>query len=166
MSAIWGLITDFSFKFAALLVPWIVRRFYGPERLTSAIQIRVMNEGDGIVFNCGELPNVRIWLRVTNLSPVDIEFDRIFGHVYYGSQLAEFQDLQHRRIRNAAESEFLLEAALSGEHVNFLRRNRNQQGFDTSLSLSAVVKSRLHTYQLPFRQVRAKNVAFINCNAP
>lgn len=160
------LLTDFLFKLAALILPWVVKRFYGTEKLSSDIKIRVMNEGDGIVFNCGELPNVRIWLRVTNLSPIEIEFDRIFGHVYYGSQLAEFQDLQHRRIPTAGESEFLIEISLNVEHVSFLRRNRHQQGFETSLSLSAFVESRLHNYQLPFRQVRAKNVSFINCNAP
>ncbi len=66
MSDIWGLITDFLFKFATHVIPWIIRRFYGPEKLTSAIQIRVRNEGDGIVFNCGELPNVHIWLPVVS----------------------------------------------------------------------------------------------------
>ena len=160
----WELITDFSFKLAAILFPWIVRKFYGQEKLVANIQIRVTNEGDGIVFNCGELPNVRVWMRITNLSPIEIEFDRIFGHVNYGSQLAEIQDLQHRLIRTASESEFLIETSLTGEHVNFLRRNRNQQNFKASLSISAFVKSRLHNFQLPVRQVRAENVSFINCN--
>lgn len=160
------LFTDFLFKLAAILVPWMVRRFYGPDKLGSAIRIRVTNEGDGITFNCGELPNVRVWLRITNLSPIEVEFDRIFGHVNYGSQLAAFQDLEHRRVPPSSEMEFMIEASLNGEHVNFLRRNRNQQNFKASLSLSAFVRSRLHNFQLPFHQVRAENVSFINCNAP
>jgi hypothetical protein len=159
------LFLDFLFKLAAFLVPWSVRRFYGPEKLAAHLRIRVRDEGDGIVFNCGELPNVRIWVRITNLSPVEIEFDRIFGHVYHGSRLTEFQDLQRRRIGTAAEIEFLIEASLTADHVTFLRKNLHQK-FDTWLSLSGYIHSRLHTFQLPFREVRTKNVGFVNCAAP
>ena len=159
------LLADFLFKLAAYLLPWIVRRFYRVERLIDHVKIRVQNEGDGITFNCGDLPFARVWLRITNLSPIELEFDRIYGHVYHGSQLAEFQSLDRRKVPTASEIEFLIECPLTQDHVAFLRRNRNNR-FDTSLSLNAYVHSRLHDFQIKGAQVRSKNVEFINCVAP
>lgn len=156
---------DFFFKLAAYVLPWAVRRFYYAEKIADHIKVRVCNEGDGITFSGGDLPTVRIWLRITNLSPIEIEFDRIFGHVFYGSQLAEFQDLQRRRIQPASEIEFLIEAHLTSEQVEFVRRNMSNK-FETSLSLSAFLHSCLHNFQIPFRQVRTKNIDFINFHIP
>jgi hypothetical protein len=99
---------------------------------------------------------------VTNLSPIDIELDRVFGQVFHGSKLADYQDLNKRVLKTADEIEFLIETALTGEQVTFLRKNQHQK-FDTYLSLSAHINSRLHTFQLPAREVRTRNVEFQNC---
>lgn len=159
------LLLDFLFKLAAYTAPFVVRRFYSAQKLSEQIKIRVRGEGQGIVFSCGELPSVRIWLRITNLSPVDVEFDRIFGRVKHISQLGEFQDLEHRQVPTSSELEVFIDAPLSGEHVAFLRKNRNQRHtFNTSLALSGYIRSRLHNYQLPYREVQTGNVEFQNCD--
>jgi hypothetical protein len=159
------LFADFLFKLAAYLLPWIVRRFYKAGRLIEQVKIRVQNEGDGITFNCGDLPFARIWLRITNLSPIELEFDRIYGHVFHGSQLAEFQDLDRRKVPTSGEIEFMIECPLTQGHVAFLRRNLKNKP-DTWLSLSAYVHSRLHNFEIKARQVRTKNVDFVNCAGP
>lgn len=158
------LLADISFKLVAYLLPWIVRHFYKAERILEKVKIRVQNEGDGITFNCGELPNVRIWLRITNLSPIELVIDRIYGHVFYGSPLVEFTSLDRRVVPTSSEIEFLIECALTQEHVQFLRRNFKKQ--DSWLLLSAFVHSRLHNFEIKERQVRAKNVEFFNCATP
>ena len=159
------LLSEFLFKLVAYLFPWIVRRFYPVERLIEQVRIRVQNEGDGITFNCAELPSVRVWLRITNLSPIELEFDRIYGHVFHGSQLAEYQSLERRKVPMSSEIEFLIDCSLSQDHVAYLRRNRNNR-LDTWLSLNAYVHSRLHDFELKGQKVRSKNVDFINLAAP
>lgn len=125
------------------------------------VKIRVQNEGDGVAFNCGDLPLARIWLRITNLSPIELEFDRIWGRVFHGSQLAEFRDLDRRKVPKSGEIDFMIECPLTQDHVAFLRRNLKNK-HDTWLSLSAYVYSRLHNFEIKARQVRAKNVDFVN----
>lgn len=152
-------------RLGAMALPPVARRFYGQEKLSSQIKIRVRGDGDGVVFNCGEMPNARVWLRITNLSPIDVEFDRIFGTIYCGARLAAFQDLNRYRIKSAAEDEVFLEIMLTQDHSTFLRRNR-QNNCQTTLSVSGYICSSLHNYQLPYREVQARNVEFQNCNPP
>src|SRR3954466_3231249 len=89
-------------RLGAMALPTVARWFHSQDKLSSQIKIRVRGDGDGVVFNCGEMPNARVWLRITNLSPIDIEFDRIFGTISCGSRLTAFQDLNRYRIRSAA----------------------------------------------------------------
>ena len=147
---------------AAWALPTVAKRIYDEEKLTSKIKIRVRSEGDGIVINCGEMPYVHIWLRITNLSPIDIEIDRIFGEIYCGSKLANFQDLNRREVKTSTESEAYINVSLTSEHSAFLRRNR-QNNFQTTISVSAYIYSTLHNYQLPVRELQVRNPEFQNC---
>lgn len=152
---------NFIFKLAALGAPWVVRYFYGVDKLNQNIKIRVQAEGDGIVLNLGDLPNVRVWLRITNLSPISIEFDRVFGKFTYGAELAEFSNVERRRVPAMSEHEFLLELRLSDNEASYIRKNIAQRS-SASLSFSAYINSPLHNYQLPFREVRTQNVQYLN----
>lgn len=150
-------------RFGAWALPTVAQRFYDQEKLSSQIKIRVRGDGDGVVFNCGEMPYARVWLRITNLSPIDVEFDRIFGEISCGSKLAAFHDLNRHLIKSAAEEEVFLDLMLTADHSTFLRRNR-QNHFQTTLSVSGYIYSSLHNYQLPYRELQARNVEFQNCN--
>jgi len=151
-------------RLGAWALPTVARRFYDQEKLNSQIKIRVRGDGDGVVFNCGEMPSVRVWLRITNLSPIDVEFDRIFGEISCGSRLTAFYDLNRHLIKRAAEAEVFLNVSLTADHATFLRRNR-QNNFQTTLSVSGYIYSSLHNYQLPYRELSARNVEFQNCNS-
>ena len=150
------------FALVARIAPFVARWFYSQQKLNEHIKIRVRGDGDGVVFNCGEMPYARACLIVTNLSPVQIEFDRIFGEIFHGSQLAPFYNLHRHVIQASGEKEIFIEISLNSDHAMFLRRNRVGR-YQTSINLSAFVVSSLHSYELPRRQLHAGNVEFQNC---
>jgi hypothetical protein len=160
----WELPAKYGARIAIKHLPSLGRRFYPQAKLTTDIRIRVRDDGDGIAFNCGELPSVKIWLRIANYSPLKVEIDRLFGHVYCGGQLAAIQDLQQRVIPASSElDDILIEAHLTDGQAEYVRKNHATPGMKVYLSLSGLVKSTLHTYQLPFREINTNNVSFSNC---
>lgn len=156
------LIGEVGLKTATGVAPFIVRHFYKPSRLQAGLKIRVIESGQGIWMNCGELPEFRAWLRVTNLTLFDLTIDRLYGHLCHGTQLAEFQSLERREIGTRSEKEFMVSGKLTTDHVTFIRRNRAQK-YDTYLNLSGFVHSRLHNFEVTGREVRTGNVEIINC---
>jgi hypothetical protein len=161
-SAVIKLFTDFGLKIAAGIAPIIVRRFYRVDRLQAGIKIWVVEAHQGIWVNCGELPQFRAWLRITNLTPFDLTFDRLYSHLFHGSQLAEFQSLERRLVPTRSEKEFMISANLAPEHVACIRRNLANR-FQTYLSIRALVHSRLRNFEIIGREAHTGNVDLINC---
>src|SRR5207247_10514116 len=79
------LLRDFALKALGELVPFIVAWFYKPEKISASLKFRVQGHGDGVTYECGDLPSVRIWFLVSNLSPFKVEIDRLQAQVAYGA---------------------------------------------------------------------------------
>jgi hypothetical protein len=156
------LIANLGSKLAATVMPFLLRRLYKPERLRTGVKIRVMDGQQGIWIHCGELPNFRAWIGITNLTPVELTLDRFYGALYHGCKLAGFHSLERRVLPTAQETVFMVEADLSGEHVAFIRRNLANR-FETFLNVSAYVICRLHDFAIEGREVKTKNVELVNC---
>ena len=78
------ILKEFAVKALGRVLPFLVSWYYKPDKLAKKIKIQVRGAGDGVVFECGELPYVRAWLEITNLSPFPVEFERLHGHFWYG----------------------------------------------------------------------------------
>ncbi len=154
------LLKDFSFKVLAFFLPSVVRWFYKPGKFAEGIKIRIRGEGDGVTYNCGELPNVRIWLLVTNLTPLEISIDRIYGQLFVGCQLAEFSHLKRHVLPPAQEKEIFFEFSLTDHQSQFIKRSLGNS--ETRLSLGAYVTSNVHNVELA-RQIGTGNVQHLNC---
>lgn len=154
------LLKDFSFKALAFILPPVVRWFYKPGRFAEGIKVRIRGEGDGVTFDCGELPNVRVWLLVTNLTPLEISIDRIYGQLFYGCQVGEFAHLRRYVLPPAQEKEVFIEFSLTDHQSQFIKRNLGKN--ETRLSLGAYVTSRIHSIELA-RENGTNNVRHINC---
>lgn len=154
------LLKDFSLKALGFLMPFVVRWFYKPAKLASGIKVRVRGEGDGITYNCGELPNVRIWLLVTNLTPFEIELDRIYGQFAYGCIVGELVHLRRHVLPPAQEKEILIELSLNEFQVQHIRRNLEKM--ETKLFFGAYVISKIHGIELS-REIGTNNVRYLNC---
>lgn len=154
------LLKDFSFKALALVLPPVVRWFYKPEKFAEGIKVRIRGDGDGVTYNGGELPNVRIWLLVTNLTPLEISIDRIYGQIFYGCQISEFSHLKRYVLPPAQEKEIFVEFSLTDHQSQFIKRNLGKN--ETRLSLGAYITSKVHHVELA-REIGTNNVRHLNC---
>ncbi len=154
------LFKEFLLKILGLVLPFVVRWLYKREKFINGIKVRVRSEGDGVTYNCGELPIVRIWLILTNLTPFEVEFERIYGHLAYGGIIGDFSHLKRYVLPPAQEKEIFVELWLNEAQVQYVQRNQGQ--FETKLFFSAYVTSKIHCIEL-VREIGANNVRLINC---
>lgn len=154
------LLKDFGFKLLAFIFPSVVRWIYKPGRFDEGIKIRIRGDGDGVTYNGGELPNIGIWLLVTNLTPFEISFDRIYGKIYSGCQVGDFGHLQRHVLPPAQEKEIFVEFSLTEHQSMFIKRNLGKN--DTRVSLGAFVTSKIHSIEL-VREMGTNNVRHLNC---
>lgn len=154
------LIKDFLLKALGLVVPFVVRWFYKRGKFTNCIKVRVRGEGDGITFNCGELPSVRLWLVLTNFTPFEIEFERIYGQIVYGSAIGEFLHLRRYVLPSAQEKEILVEFWLNESQVKYLRQNQGKN--EARLYFGTYITSSIYCLELA-KEIGTNNVRFLNC---
>jgi len=82
---------DILLKLFGALAPWLLGLIYKPEWISTRVKIRVTSDGEGVRVQGGELPDLQIWMQVTNLSPFSIEIDRVVAQVQLvGGVLGEF----------------------------------------------------------------------------
>ncbi|MEZ0209247.1 MAG: hypothetical protein ACAH17_03680 [Candidatus Paceibacterota bacterium] len=154
------LFKDFLLKALGFALPFVVRWIYKPEKLANGIKVRIRGDGDGVTYNCGELPNIRIWLEVTNLTPFQIEFDRIYGQLAYGCVVGEVNHLKRHVLPPAQEKEVFVEFSLNESQAQFIRQNREKQ--DTRFYLGAYIISNIHNIEFS-KEINTNNVRFLNC---
>lgn len=154
------LLKDFLLKAFGHVLPIVVRWFYKSTKFNNSIKIRIRSEGDGITYNCGDLPNVRIWLLITNLTPFQIEIDRIYGQLAYGCVIGEVSHLKRHIIPPTEEKEIFIEASLN-EHQNQHIRN-NYGKVETTFYLGAYIISNIHSIEI-VREIKTNHVRHINC---
>jgi hypothetical protein len=154
------LLKDFALKALGFIMPFVVRWFYKPAKLDNGIKVRVRGENDGVIYNCGELPTARVWLHVTNLTPFEIEIDRIYGQLAYGCIIGEIVHLRRHVLPPAQEKEILIEVSLNEHQVLHIRRNVGK--VETKLYFGAYVISKIHRLDLA-REINTNNVRCLNC---
>jgi hypothetical protein len=154
------LLKDFLIKVLGLVLPFVVSWFYKPAKLDKGIKIRIRGEGDGVAYFCGELPKVNIWLVITNLTPFQVEIDRIYGQLVYGCVIGEVIHLKRHSIKSAEEKEVLLQLSLNEYQEKHIRQNLEK--VETKLYLGAYVTSKIHNIELS-REITTNNVRHLNC---
>lgn len=155
------LLRDFALKTLSLVLPFVVAWFYKPERIAGNLKFRVRGDGDGVTYECGELPSVRIWFLASNLSPFNVEIDRLQVQIAYGAVIGEVIHIRRHALPSSREAEFLIEGSLNERQVAYIRKNLHQK-FETRLYLTAYVKSTIHSFELT-REVNTNNVRLLNC---
>jgi hypothetical protein len=156
------LLKDTIPKVLGYIMPFVVRWFYKAGKINEGIKVRVNSDGDGVTYNCGELPTVRIWLQLSNLTPFTIEFDRIYGQLCYGGVLGEFTHIKKYRLLPASEQDALIVISLTEAQVQYIRRNlSNVQA--SKIYLAAFINCKIHSFEL-HREVNTNNVKLYNCD--
>lgn len=154
------LLRDFALKTLGHIVPFVVAWLYKPQKIASDLKFRVPGEGDGVTYEGGELPRVRIWLRASNLSPFPVEIDRIAIQIAYGSVIGEISHIRKHILPASKEIEFLVEGSLNERQVSYIQKNLSKN-FETKLYLTAYLNSKIHNFEIA-REVQTNNVRLIN----
>ena len=153
---------DLLLKMLGGLLPSLLGWFYKAEWIDARIKLRVGSEGDGVTVQGGELPYLRIWLQVTNLSPFTIELDRVVAQVQLrGGVVGEFSHLHKHKIKPSSEEQFMLEGSLSQSQIAYLERQ--ESSYQSTLYLTSYVNCRVHNLELR-RNVQTTNVRYLNCS--
>lgn len=142
-------------------MPFAIRWYYKPGKIDGLIKIRVRGEGEGIVFNCGDLAGARIWLHLSNLSPFVLEVDRLYGQVTLGNVVGTFAYLRKEQLKPATEKEILIEMSLTESQVKYIKQYRDSQ--PSRVFLNGFVVSKIQSFEVS-RQIDTNNVQFYGCS--
>jgi hypothetical protein len=138
---------DLLLKALGALLPTLLGWFYKPSRIDRDIKIRPNGEGEAITFYASELPNIQIWLQVTNLSPFTIEIDRLLVQVAYGTVIGEYATLRKTTLKPASEALVKVESALTTKQVSAVMAQRANASYAT-LYITAYVNCKVHNLEL------------------
>lgn len=158
------LLKDFGLKALGHIAPFVLAWFYGPEKIAANIKLRVRGEGDGVTYHGGELPSVRIWILASNLSPFNIEVDRLVFRLYFGAEYGQWSDVRRRKVGAGKEEEWLLEATLTEPQLAYIQRNMASKP-ETRIAITAYIDSSLHRFETTVN-AGAGNVRFLNLTSP
>jgi hypothetical protein len=154
------LLRNLALKALGHVAPFAVAWFYKPEKIAADIKFRVRGDGDGVTYEGGELPKVRIWLLVSNLSPFNAEIDCMVFQLWYGSAVGEWSDVRRRTLASSKEAEWLVEATLNEKQVAYIQRNMAHKP-ETRLTVTAFINTTLHKFDSTV-SVGTGNVRFLN----
>lgn len=154
------LVRDVALKILGHVAPFALARFYPAEKISSHLRFRVRGEGDGVTYEGGELPKIHIWMQVSNLSPFNVEIDRMVVQVTYGAPIAEIVDVRRRSVPSSTEAEWLIECVLNEKQVAYIQRN-SVHNPETRLNLCAFVNTTLHEFESAM-SVGTGNVRLLN----
>ena len=154
------LLRDFTLKALGHLLPFAVAWFYKPEKIAADVKFRVRGDGDGVTYEGGELPKVRIWFLVSNLSPFKVEIDRMVIQLSFGSVIEEIAHIRKHEVGPSKEVEFLVETTLNSAQVAFIQKNLPQR-LETKLYVAAFLNTKLHNFESVVH-VSTSNVRMVN----
>lgn len=147
-------------KVLAGALPLLVRWYYTPEKIQKGIRVAIRGSGEGVVFDGSDIPKIRIWLVVTNLSLVKIEVESIVGRICYGNLFCEINHFRKHSILTSADTEIFLECWLNEFQVRHLKTNLKNK-FETKLFMVGNINTSVHNFELS-RELATNNVQFIN----
>ncbi len=152
-------IRDLLLKALGAAVPVILGWFYKPGRIDRDIKIRPTGEGEALNFYASDLPNIQVWLQITNLSPFTIELDRILVQVSYGAVIGEFSSLRRITLKPASEELIKVESALTSKQVASVLVQSKTANYAT-LYITAFFNCKVHNLEVA-RNPQTTNIRVI-----
>jgi hypothetical protein len=156
------ILIEFTVKLLGWAFPFTLRWKYPPKRIDELIKIRISPQGNGIEFWSGDMPKVRAYIEITNLSPFPLEIERAYGTFEYGSDLEKFIYLKRESIRPASEISIPIEASITKEHVAVIRRLMPSNP-RPALRFNAHVLCKVHNFELS-RAMETSHHRLVNFN--
>jgi len=122
----------------------ILRRIFPPAKLADLVLVDIRPRHGPVSVNLGDPASFRVWLKVTNLSPFDVELDRASLKLWCGGVVASSTAQDRVPMRSGQSAELLFQGALSDGDVRQMIRNNDVQ--HAAIEVSAEFNCSLHNF--------------------
>jgi LEA14-like dessication related protein len=143
------------------LVPSVLRRYYTEKRLVEMIRVTVNSENDGLVVNCSDIPDARVWFEVTNQSPFPIEVRGLSVDLSWGGNVGRFISIARTTVGPHSFERLYTHTTLTGEQAAKIRAIQGRD--EPRLSMHLEMSCRLRSFALMGREIKTRNVRCMNC---
>ncbi len=155
------LIGNIIMKFLSYIIPFVLRWYYTRKKLAEMMRITINSEHDGLVVNCGEIPDARIWMEVANQSPFPVEIQGISVNLIWGGTVGRFISIERSEIKPHSFERILVETTLTGEQAAYIRENHSKN--KPRLSVLLELKNRIRSFSVCRQEISTTNIKLNNC---
>lgn len=117
-----GFLENAVWRFLSWLPRYVLRKLFDRKWLADHTRIDVRARHDPIKIIGGELPEIQIWLVVTNLGHFGIELDRLTVEFIYGGSISNYHFLQRTPLAPNETKEILVRGVLTRDQERHIAK--------------------------------------------
>jgi hypothetical protein len=125
---------------------FLLRCFFSKAWLAQNTHMDVRPRHEPVLIRGGELPEVEIWLVISNLGHFAIELDRLSAELVFGSAIVRLLHLNRIELRPNTKAEIFIRSSISTEQIAHIARNKVAPY--VGLRLQAEFNSRVHNFSV------------------
>src|SRR5713226_5921729 len=119
-------------KVLAVLPRWIARWLLPPKRIAEQVEIDLRRTNPVTISLNAEVPNLDVWFRISNLSPVNLTLDRLLIELWVGQPTLRGAILDRLEIPTRSTREYInFWQALTMSQREQIRRQSDEKGILT-----------------------------------
>lgn len=151
---------SWALKILSKMLPFIFRWIYPSTKMLELVEVTIGSENTGLEVNCGELPQARVWLEITNLSPFELNLIGTEAILYWVSRAGEFSSMQRMAIKPHSKARLHLEASLNESQATHIKNNHSMN--KPRLYVSMYFESSVRIIN-KVRDIETSNISLLNC---
>lgn len=149
-------------RFSSYLFGSVISKFYTKQKLTDLVEIKVCSEPSGITVSCSELPDISVWLEITNLSPFHVIIHEVDADFYLSDRVAKFVKICNKDIGPSGEDRLFIQTDLTVKQVEYIIKHKNVDA--PSLKINMMLSCRLSSFEINDRVITTNNIEYKNCD--
>lgn len=140
---------------------FFLRRFFSIQWLASHTYVDVRARHDPVSIRGGELPEIQLWVVVSNNGHFDIELDRLSAEFIFGRVITQLFYLRRTKLKPTEKRELFLRGKLADSEINHISKHKEHPSI--SLELRADFNSKIHNFPVSTGQLAGIRPEYINC---
>jgi hypothetical protein len=132
------------------LVSWLpgffFRRLFSPRWLATHTAVDVRPRHEPVTIHAGELPELHVWLVITNRGHFPIDLDRLALELTFGAAIMRSSYLQRTTINTNGSAEIFVRSTISSAQVAHIAKNRERPHI--ALQVQAEFNCKVHNFSV------------------
>jgi LEA14-like dessication related protein len=137
------------------LVSWMpgffFRRFFSQHWLATHTAVDLRPRHEPVSIRAGELPELHVWLVITNRGHFSIELDRLAIELTFGAAIMRSSYLQRTSINANGSTEVFVRSTISSAQVAHIAKNLERPHI--SLQVQAEFNCKVHNFSINTEQL-------------